>query len=105
MSQKTYLEQYPLAITAWLTIDEFRWHNYLKGVPRDLNYGLISKYPEAICAYAGFIGGFNRSQFLSQLSLFTIKKCELLAVKEVSRQTGKPYKNRQSINENKTKKI
>jgi hypothetical protein len=94
----------PLAITAWLTIDDFRWHNHLRGVPRDLNYGLVSKYPEAICAYAGFIGGFNRSQFFNQLSPFTISKCELLAVKEVSRQTGKPYKINQSRHQNKIKK-
>lgn len=82
----------PIAITAWLTVDDFRWHDHIQGVLHNLHYGLVTKYPSAICAYAGFIGGFNSSEMLNLLSFQTIRKCELLAAKEVSRQVGKPYK-------------
>ena len=82
----------PIAITAWLTVDEFRWDVHIPNIPHDLNYGLVSQYPEAICAYAAFIGNFNRSQFLDLLCTATVNKSEILAAKEVSRQIGKPYK-------------
>ena len=40
---------YPLAITAWLTIDDWRLHNYLEEqkdkIPTDLSYGLVLEYP------------------------------------------------------------
>lgn len=50
----------PIAIAAWLTIDEFRWHHYISGIPEDLHYGLITQYSEALAYYAAFIAGFKR---------------------------------------------
>ncbi|NCO74100.1 MAG: hypothetical protein GW795_12465 [Cyanobacteria bacterium] len=74
----------PIAITAWLTVDEFRWEKYIPQIPRDLNYGLVTQYPEAICAYGAFMGNFNSPQFLNLLSTTTIEKCGLLARKEAN---------------------
>lgn len=76
----------PIAITAWLTVDEFRWEKYIPQIPRDLNYGLVTQYPEAICAYGAFMGNFNRPQFLNLLSTASIDKCRLLAQKEATGQ-------------------
>lgn len=76
----------PIAISAWLTVDEFRWEKYISQIPHDLNYGLVTQYPEAICAYGAFIGNFNRPQFLNLLSKTSINKCGLLAKKEATRQ-------------------
>ncbi|WZE38332.1 hypothetical protein EKO22_13975 (plasmid) [Synechococcus elongatus PCC 11802] len=41
---------YPVAATAWLTTDHFRWHT-LEGygaVPEDLSYGLVLQYFEPV---------------------------------------------------------
>lgn len=76
----------PIAISAWLTVDEFRWEKYIPQIPHDLNYGLVTQYPEAICAYGAFMGNFNRPQFLNLLSTASINKCGLLAKKEATRQ-------------------
>jgi len=81
----------PIAITAWLTLDEFRWHYFIPNIPTDFDYGLIGNYPEAITCYAAFMGGFNRSEILSQLSPKTIAHCEELAAQEVSKQIGINY--------------
>lgn len=76
----------PIAITAWLTVDEFRWQKHIPQIPPDLNYGLVTQYPEAICAYGAFMGNFNRHQFLNLLSTASLNKCDLLAKKEATRQ-------------------
>lgn len=81
----------PIAIAAWLTIDEFRWHYHIPGVPEDLHYGLVTQYPQAIACYAAFIAGFNRTEVLSQLPAKTIVFCSELAALEVSEQIGVPY--------------
>jgi hypothetical protein len=81
----------PVAVTAWLTIDEFRWHHYIPGIPQDLHYGLVTQYPEVIVCYAAFMAGLNRTEVLSQLPAETIILCEELAAREVSDQTGVPY--------------
>lgn len=81
----------PVAITAWLTLDEFRWHHYIPDIPCDLHYGLVTQYPEAIINYAVFMGDFNRKELLSQLSQETIAHCEDLTVREVSQQLGIDY--------------
>ncbi|AFY60776.1 hypothetical protein [Synechococcus sp. PCC 6312] len=39
---------------AWLTIDEFRWHHHIPGIPEDLNYGLVLNYTKIICEYFTF---------------------------------------------------
>jgi hypothetical protein len=76
----------PVAITAWLTLDEFRWHNHIPDIPCDLSYGLVTHYPEAILKYAVFMGNWDRAEILSQLSQKTIAHCEELAAREVSEQ-------------------
>jgi hypothetical protein len=81
----------PVAIAAWLSIDEFRWHHHIPGIPEDLHYGLVTHYPEAIACYAAFIGGFNRNELLSQIPNKTIVFYEDLAASEVSEQIGVPY--------------
>ncbi|MFB6274650.1 MAG: hypothetical protein ABEI32_00685, partial [Halothece sp.] len=81
----------PVAITAWLSWDEFRWHHYIPNIPTDLQYGLVENYPEAITGYAAFIGGFNRTEILNQLLQKTIAHCEGLAAREVSEQLGIQY--------------
>ncbi|WP_069789412.1 hypothetical protein A5482_015950 (plasmid) [Cyanobacterium sp. IPPAS B-1200] len=86
----------PIAISAWLTVDEFRWDKYIPQIPRDLNYGLVTQYPEAICAYAAFMGNFNRNQFLDLISTVSISKCELLAQQETFRQI-KELKNKKLL--------
>lgn len=78
----------PVAIAAWLTLDNFRWHHHLPGIPTDLHYGLVSHYPEAIISYAAFMAGLNRTEILSTLPIITIACCEELAAREVSRQIG-----------------
>lgn len=76
----------PVAITAWLTLDEFRWHNHIPDIPCDLSYGLVTHYPEAIIKYAVFMGNWNRAEIISQLPKKTIAHCEELAAREVSEQ-------------------
>ncbi|WP_152034140.1 hypothetical protein [Synechococcus elongatus] len=41
---------YPIAATAWLTTDNFRWHKLqgFQSVPEDLSYGLILDYFEPV---------------------------------------------------------
>ena len=80
----------PVAITAWLTLDEFRWHTYIPEIPCDLNYGLVTDYPETIISYAAFMGNWNRAEILSQLSQRTIAQGERLATEEVLRQLNLP---------------
>lgn len=76
----------PVAVTAWLTLDNFRWHHHIPNIPTDLHYGLVINYPEAIIGYAAFMGGFDRATILSQLSQETILYGEELASQEVSEQ-------------------
>lgn len=81
----------PVAIAAWLTTDNFRWHQHINGIPKDLNYGLVLQYPEAIIAYAAFIAGFNRGKQLAILTPQIIAECENLATTTVAEQTKLPY--------------
>ena len=41
---------YPIAATAWLTTDHFRWHTLegYEAVPEDLSYGLVLQYFEPV---------------------------------------------------------
>lgn len=78
----------PIAVTAWLTVDEFRWHHYFEDIPEDLHYGLVTQYPEVIIYYAAFIAGFNRAEALATLTPQTIAFCEKITTQEIFQQLG-----------------
>lgn len=82
----------PIAVTAWLTVDEFRWHHYFEDIPEDLHYGLATQYPEVIIYYAAFIAGFNRAEAFATLSPQTIAFCEKITIQEIFQQLGIRYR-------------
>jgi hypothetical protein len=93
MSHDTKLVNYGVACTAWLSFNNFKWNNILSKplssplslseelkveiscIPEDLNYGLVSTYPNSVIEFARFILGINRQEYLS---LVTYKKIKLL---------------------------
>lgn len=70
----------PIAVTSWLTIDEFRWHNSgipgTQEVPEDLSYGLVMSYPEYVIPYACFVLNTHRQKQLSLIDQDSLQACE-----------------------------
>lgn len=52
----------PIALTAWLTNDEFRWHKIDKSIPEDLSYGLVNQYPDFVLTYGLYLSGLQRTR-------------------------------------------
>lgn len=69
------------ATVAWLSIDNFRWHNLpqFSHIPEDLSYGLVSDYPDLIFPYAAFISNVNRYPNLELLPSETLDDLESVA--------------------------
>lgn len=55
----------PVAISAWLTIDDFRWHEVDPVYGKDLAYGLVSRYPDLIIPLAMFVLNIDRYRLIN----------------------------------------
>lgn len=51
-----------VALVAWLTIDEWRWHKEYPfyNIPEDLNYGFVLQEPLAVINFTLYILGYKR---------------------------------------------
>jgi hypothetical protein len=51
-----------IALVAWLTTDEWRWHKEYPhyNIPEDLNYGLVLQEPLAVIYFAMYVLGYDR---------------------------------------------
>lgn len=69
------------ATVAWLTVDEFRWHNHpgFEHIPSDLSYGLVQTYPDLLIPYGLFISNLNRYPNLDLLDSDKISLIESIA--------------------------
>ena len=86
----------PVAVTAWLTVDDFRWHHHVSEIPEDLQYGLVLSYPNLLVQYAAFIAGYNREKILNFIPQSIQQKCERQTVLAIHRiMAGCPHHPRQ----------
>lgn len=69
------------ATVAWLTIDEFRWHNEpgFENVPSDLSYGLVQEYSDLLIPYSMFITNINREENLKLLNTQQLNLINIMA--------------------------
>lgn len=56
-----------ISLSAWLTVDDFRWHNIDSSVPEDLSYGLVLSYPDFVLPYASYCSGLARDKIKNTL--------------------------------------
>lgn len=56
-----------ITLSAWLTVDDFRWHNFDSSVPEDLSYGLVLSYPDFVLPYASYCSGLARDKIKNKL--------------------------------------
>lgn len=66
-------------LSAWLTIDEFRWHKVFsyEEIPEDLSYGLVLDYPTYVLNYANYVLNPSlRRLYLEELSKEELLNCD-----------------------------
>lgn len=58
-----------IAIVAWLTTDEWRWHKEYPdyNIPEDLSYGLVLDEPQAVISFSLYILGYKRELDLNSI--------------------------------------
>jgi len=56
-----------ITLSAWLTVDDFRWHNIDSSVPEDLFYGLVLSYPDFVLPYASYCSGLAKDKIKNNL--------------------------------------
>lgn len=79
----------PLALTAWLTIDSFRWSPIYE-VPEDLSYGLVLSYPTYILAIASFVLKIDRAEQIEKLAPGALGCCEEIALSHSEKTVKSP---------------
>jgi hypothetical protein len=66
-------------LSAWLTIDEFRWHSTFGygEIPEDLCYGLVLNYPNYVLSYANYVMNTHlRPTYIQELSEEELVLCD-----------------------------
>lgn len=66
----------PVAVAAWLTIGDFRWHSIDANIPKELSYGLVLQYPDFVIPYAMYGSGLVRHELHNTLKPECIEYCE-----------------------------
>jgi len=56
-----------ITLSAWLSIDDFRWHDFDSSVPEDLTHGLVLSYPDFVLPYASYCSGLARDKIKNKL--------------------------------------
>jgi hypothetical protein len=73
------------ALTAWMSIDTFRWHE-LEGfehIPEDLSYGLVTDYYDLLLPYGAFVSNLDRYIHYDLLDSSEISKLTKIAEQSV----------------------
>lgn len=66
-------------LSAWLTIDEFRWHSTFgyAEIPEDLSYSLVLNYPTYVLSYANYVMNPHlRPVYMQELSEDELVLCD-----------------------------
>lgn len=74
-----------VAAAAWLTTDDFRWHNQDKQlkVPETLSYGLVLQYPDFILPYCSVIADYGRAGLEKDVADYIKEKIKISAVEQI----------------------
>jgi hypothetical protein len=79
-----------ITLSAWLTVDDFRWHNLDSGIPKDLTYNFLLSHSDFLLPYAAYASGIKRqklqreyfdSEILSDLDEKAKRNAENQAIK------------------------
>lgn len=82
----------PAAVTAWLTVDDWRWHqeSEYRDAARDLHYGLVLAHPEPVAIAAAYAANINRPTVEKFIGKPTMKLIEARAL-EMAREVDPDF--------------